>query len=184
MAWIQTIEEDQASGKLKKIYESLKKERGKVSRILSVHSLHPRAMQKHLELYAAVMFDSSGVSREEREMIACIVSRKNRCPYCIAHHDEALFYYWKDREKIRSLENIDSCDITDRQKAMLHYAEKLTESPEKTTEKEIKALRNHGFSDEEILTVNLVVSYFNFVNRIALGLGVEADDDEVSGYNY
>jgi len=45
-------------------------------------------------------------------------------------------------------------------------------------------LRQAGFSDEDILSINLIVSYFNFVNRIALGLGVEFSEAEVRGYNY
>jgi len=41
-----------------------------------------------------------------------------------------------------------------------------------------------GLTDEEILSVNLVTSYFNFVNRIALGLGVEFSEEEIKGYKY
>ena len=39
-------------------------------------------------------------------------------------------------------------------------------------------------TDEDILNINLVVSYFNFVNRIANGLGVEFSEEEVKGYKY
>jgi len=39
-------------------------------------------------------------------------------------------------------------------------------------------------ADEDILTVNLIASYFNFVNRIALGLGVAFATNEVEGYEY
>ncbi|HKK03778.1 MAG TPA: peroxidase-related enzyme, partial [Gammaproteobacteria bacterium] len=42
--------------------------------------------------------------------------------------------------------------------------------------------RKSGFSDEDILLANLIISYFNFVNRIALGLGVEHSEEEVQGY--
>lgn len=46
------------------------------------------------------------------------------------------------------------------------------------------ATLNRGFSDTDILTINLITSYFNFVNRIALGLGVGFSDDEITGYMY
>ena len=52
------------------------------------------------------------------------------------------------------------------------------------SEEDIVALREKGLSDSEILSVNLIASYFNFVNRIALGLGVEFTPDEVGGYEY
>jgi hypothetical protein len=39
-------------------------------------------------------------------------------------------------------------------------------------------------TDEEVLNVNLVASYFNFANRVVQGLGVEFSEDEVRGYKY
>jgi len=48
----------------------------------------------------------------------------------------------------------------------------------------VRRLREVGLSDREILNVNLIVSYFNFVNRIALGLGVKLSPDDISGYRY
>ncbi|MGM0555562.1 MAG: hypothetical protein ACQEVA_04195 [Myxococcota bacterium] len=52
------------------------------------------------------------------------------------------------------------------------------------SESHIQALRDIGLDDEQILALNLTTSYFNFVNRIAQGLGVEFSEDEMSGYNY
>ena len=39
-----------------------------------------------------------------------------------------------------------------------------------------------GLSDKDILDLTLIVGYFNFVNRIALGLGVGWSAEELSGY--
>jgi len=49
-------------------------------------------------------------------------------------------------------------------------------------QEDIDSLRNAGYSDEDILNINLIMSYFNFVNRIALGLGVEYSEEEARGY--
>jgi alkylhydroperoxidase family enzyme len=43
-------------------------------------------------------------------------------------------------------------------------------------------LRAEGLTDSDILDITLVVAYFNFVNRIALGLGVGFTLEELSGY--
>ena len=56
------------------------------------------------------------------------------------------------------------------------------EYPGDSREAHVRALREAGLDDSEVLDTTLVVAYFNFVNRIALGLGVEFSDDEVSGY--
>lgn len=62
---------------------------------------------------------------------------------------------------------------TDR--AMLEYAAKLTHEPWNLKEADVMALREAGFSDEAILDINQVASYYSFVNRLADGLGVELE---------
>lgn len=58
---------------------------------------------------------------------------------------------------------------------MLHYAERLTREPASIEEKDITSLRNADFSDRDIFDINQVVAYFNYVTRIAKGLGVELE---------
>lgn len=185
MSWIRTVSEEDATGKLKEMYEQVKDRRGKLSNIMQVQSLHPEAMEAHLDLYMAVMFSRSGLTREERELIALAVSAANGCPYCIRHHAEALQHYWNDEGKVQQLaEDPTSVDLPERQRSMVSYARMLTLEPDGTNERQVEGLRARGLSDEGILTVNLVVSYFTFVNRIALGLGVEYSEDEATGYRY
>lgn len=52
------------------------------------------------------------------------------------------------------------------------------------TEKHVAAMREQGLSDEEILNVNMITAYLNFMNRVAEGLGVEFSAEEVAGYRY
>lgn len=186
MSFIKEVEERDAEGKLKDIYDSLLKQRGKVANIMKVHSLNPNAMEAHLNLYMGIMFRDRKISREECEIIAVVVSGLNGCRYCIDHHKEALKYYWKDEERMDSLirehQNLEG--ISDRVAQMIIYAKKLTENSEMMNQDDVISLKEVGLTDEEILNVNLVTSYFNFVNRIALGLGVEVSGEEKEGYNY
>jgi len=61
-------------------------------------------------------------------------------------------------------------------RAMVRYAIKLTRLPDSIREEDIQELRQRNFSDRAILEINLAASYMNFVNRVALGLGVELED--------
>lgn len=70
------------------------------------------------------------------------------------------------------------------ERALVDYAEKLTARPGEMSRADVDGLRAAGLGDEEILSVDLVAAYFNFVNRIALGLGVEYTAEESAGYNY
>jgi uncharacterized protein YciW len=45
------------------------------------------------------------------------------------------------------------------------------------TSRDIDALRQAGFSDRDIVDANQVASYFNYVNRVADGLGVELEPE-------
>ncbi|KPJ53906.1 peroxidase [candidate division TA06 bacterium DG_24] len=185
MPWISTIDDREATGQLKELYERLKRERGKISNIMRVHSLNPSALHAHIDLYLTLMFGTSGLSREERELIAVIVSAANRCEYCVRHHAEALRHYWHDDEKLRKLINDPrSVNLPDRSRLLVDYALTLSLSPEKIDSSDIQALRSSGFSDEDILNINLITSYFCFVNRVALGLGVELTPEEVRGYRF
>lgn len=98
MAWIEVVDVDKATGKLKEIYNDITKRRGKLSNIMKAHSLRPDAMEKHLDLYISIMFGSSNLTREDRELIAVVGSSANHCEYCINHHAEALNHYWKNEK--------------------------------------------------------------------------------------
>lgn len=185
MAWIETIDEADADGELAEVYETITNERGKIANIMQVHSLEPQAMLDHMELYTTLMFSGTGLGREECEMIATVVSRANDCDYCVQHHAVALQAYWRDERRLEAfVAEWRSLDLSERHVAMLEYAETLTADPGAIEESDIETLREVGFDDEEILRINLVASYFNFVNRIAEGLGVEFTAEEKAGYNY
>ena len=183
MSWINEVEVGNAKGRLAEIYEELVQKRGKVSNILKVHSLNPEAMGDHLDLYMTLMFAKSGLTRAEREAIAVVVSAENDCAYCVNHHAEALRRYIKDDETLNMLMTADGLETLEpRLSNIVRHAEKLTSAPEAMTESDLGELRAVGLSDDDILDLTLITAYFNFVNRIALGLGVEFTPDEVSGY--
>ncbi len=65
--------------------------------------------------------------------------------------------------------------ISSSEKAMLEYVEKITIKPAQITSLDIDSLRNAGFDDLAILQINLIASWFNYINRVADGLGVGRD---------
>jgi uncharacterized peroxidase-related enzyme len=63
-------------------------------------------------------------------------------------------------------------NLSERDIAMLGYAEKLTKAPATVWETDIEQLRAVGFDDVGILQINLIASWFNYINRVADGLGI------------
>ena len=185
MPHIKTVEVNEAAGELKDIYSKVVGERGKLSNILKIHSLLPKTMITHLDFYMSIMFNKAGIRRADAELIATVVSAANKCDYCVNHHAEALKSYWKDDEKVKqAAEDFRKLDLTEKQNAMLEFAEKLTLHPGEMKEDDVKSLREIGFGDEEILSITLITNYFNFVNRVANGLGVDFSEEEMKGYKY
>lgn len=183
MSWIDEIEPEDAGGKLAELYAELIEKRGKVSNILKVHSLNAEAMSNHLDLYMTIMFGKSGLSRAEREAIAVVVSANNDCAYCVNHHTEALRRYIKDEETLALLASADGLETLEpRLSNIVRHAEKLTDAPGAMTESDLGELRAAGLSDRDVLDLTLITAYFNFVNRIALGLGVSFTASELAGY--
>ena len=183
MSWIEEIPADQAEGKLAETYAELERKRGKISNILKVHSLNPAALGNHLDLYMTLMFGRSGLSRMEREAVAVVVSANNDCEYCINHHAEALRSYIDDDDTMTMLITADGLETLEpRLSNIVRHAEKLTNAPGAMTESDLGELRAVGLSDKDILDLTLITSYFNFVNRIAQGLGVGFTAEEIGGY--
>jgi len=185
MAWIEIRTPEDANAELRVAYDDIEARRGKLSNIMTIQSLNPKMIGPHLDLYMAIMFERSGLSRGEREMVAVRVSVMNGCEYCVRHHAEALRACWRSDGRAEVLERGELPDeLTDRERTMLRYADRLTTDPAGMEEADVAGLREAGLSDAEILGVASVVAYFNFVNRIAVGLGVEVTDEEVAGYKY
>lgn len=74
-------------------------------------------------------------------------------------------------------EDYQKADLDEKTKAILGYAVKLTIKPNSTLDGDVDHLRELGCSDLEILDICQITSYFNFVNRMAEGLGVKLEKD-------
>ena len=81
MAWIEVIRPDNAEGLLKQIYDDSMSRAGKLWNIVSIMSQNAPTMKASMELYGAIMFGPSELSRSQREMMAVVVSGENHCVY-------------------------------------------------------------------------------------------------------
>jgi uncharacterized peroxidase-related enzyme len=185
MAWISVVDEERAEGELAAIYEEIRRSRGSVANVYKIHSLLPATMAAHLAFYLSLLYGKSPLARYQRELIATVVSATNACGYCVTHHSEALKKHLKDETVVEQVgRDHVQADLGAQDRAMLDYAAKLTRSPDAVAREDIDALRRAGFSDAAILSINLIASYFNFVNRVVSGLGVPLEPNASRVYKY
>lgn len=81
MAFIPYVSREEAGAVLTKLYEAYEGEQGVVDNIVRIHSLNPRSMQDHVQLYSHLMRGRSPLTRIQREMLAVTVSSENDCYY-------------------------------------------------------------------------------------------------------
>ncbi|HMQ62506.1 MAG TPA: peroxidase-related enzyme [Flavilitoribacter sp.] len=183
MTWIKTITYAEAAGYLRQLYNRVKGPGGLVDNVLTIHSLRPHTLHGHMTLYKNVLHHRDNeLPKWYLETAGVFVSMLNGCSYCVDHHSAGLKRLLNEDERHRQL--VDALAqktyadvLDDRYTAGLCYAEKLTFHPAEMEESDVVTLREAGFSDGEILELNQVISYFCYVNRTVLGLGVTTEGD-------
>jgi uncharacterized peroxidase-related enzyme len=178
MPYITTIEPEQAGPPLKDLYERILRARGHLANIYKLSSLSPEHLRCHYEMYMAQMFAPEGLSPLEREAIAAAVSVANDCRYAQHHHLNALRGEGGDEELIGALEEGAEPDLAPKRlQRIIYFARKLTLLPNSMSRKDADDLSIAGLSDLEILQTVQLTAYFNYVNRLAEGLGVELESE-------
>ena len=183
MSWIKTIKYEEAEGRLKKIYGKVKGPDNNVDNVLLIHSLRPHTLVGHMTLYKSVLHNSNNtLPKWYLEALGVYVSHLNKCSYCFEHHFAGFARIFPEPENAQSFkEAVLKEELTSffEGKYLLgcQHAKLLTLEHHSIEESDIEALRKTGFTDGEILEINQVVSYFNYVNRSVVGLGVNLKDD-------
>jgi uncharacterized peroxidase-related enzyme len=183
MSWIDSVSKRQAQRRLRELYQRVAGPGGNVDNVLQVHSLRPHTLEGHMALYKAVLHHSGNkLPKWLLETIGAYVSLLNGCTYCVEHHFAGLGRLLKDNDRLRRIRRALETGIFEevfdhREQTILHYARQLTLSPREVRETSIQKMRAAGLDDGEILEVNQVASYFAYVNRTVLGLGVTTEGD-------
>ena len=189
-AWIRMIDEAEAPPALQPYYDQARGPSGKVDNVMKVHSLRPHTMAGHVAIYRSVLHDEGNTLPDWLlETIASYTSMLNDCPYSLANHFANASHLMSDplrAEAVRAALAADRPEdaFAGKELAFLRYARKLTLEPQKMIQADVEALRTAGAEDGEILEVNQVCCYFNYVNRLLNGLGVTLEGDLVGFYGH
>ena len=118
--------------------------------------------------YHDALVEDAALSRDEIEMIVVAVSGVNHCYYCNVAHGALVRIYAKDPLLADQLvANYRTADVSERHRAMLDVAVKLTERPQAFEPADLDRLREVGFDEEEIWDIGSVTAFYNLSNRMA-----------------
>jgi uncharacterized peroxidase-related enzyme len=179
MAWIGETHENIAEGALKDAYARIVRALGRVIPFYRAYSVSPAHLHAHLDFYERI--SKLGVlSKRRKELIAVAVSSENGCRDCTQLHSGFLRAHRVDETVVAALaadpgRALADGRVTGPDAVVLAYALKLTRTPKAMTLADVDALRAAGLSEPEIFEVALLTGYFNYTNRIGVGLGVEPE---------
>jgi uncharacterized peroxidase-related enzyme len=179
MAWIPTIPEEQAQGRLAEIYAEIRQHphlMGLVPNVMKALSTRPELLEAVVKVATTATFGGSRLSRTQEELIAAVVSSVNRCHYCANAHAELLrFESHGDGGLVAQVKrDWRTAPLAEGDRAMLAFAEKLTVNSSAMTRADIDELGGH-FNAEQVFDIAVITAMFNFMNRIADAFGVELD---------
>jgi len=188
-AWIEMIEDADAKGAVKEMYDIARSPHGTIDNVMRCQSLRPHTIAGHLSLYKSVLHNPDNIIPFWfLEVVASYTSIVNKCKYSLTHHfmnarrlindkarSDAIYAALQDHEPERMFDG--------KELALLNYTKKLTACVAKMEATDMEPLRTAGCDDGEILEVNQVVAYFNYSNRVLNGLGVTTEGDVIGYYS-
>ena len=155
---------------MKNYIQVCKDKLGMVPNVILANASDNERLKTFVNFYNRLMLKKGYLTKLEREMIAVVVSSCNKCFYCLIAHGAAVRQLSKNPILGDELMiNYRAADLSKREKLMLDFSAKLTEAPSKVTKLDRDLLRQEKFSEEEILEIIEVASFFNMTNRIAIG---------------
>ncbi|MBY4867350.1 alkylhydroperoxidase [Burkholderia sp. Bp9017] len=128
----------------------------------------PDEFRAFMAYHDALMDKPGNLTKAEREMIVVATSSVNQCQYCVIAHGAILRIRAKDpliADQVAT--NYRKADITVRQKAMLDFAMKVSQTAHQVGEADFDTLKSHGFTEEDVWDIAAISAFFGMSNRIA-----------------
>jgi uncharacterized peroxidase-related enzyme len=150
------------------IYAKNREKIGFVPNVFRAYAKRPEHFRAFMQYHDVLMRGESGLTRAEREAIVVAVSAENRCQYCVTAHGAALRVIGKDPVLAEQIAiNWRTADLKPRLRTMLTFASRVNEPGYAASDDEIAALREAGFSEDDIWDIAAVAAFFGFSNRMA-----------------
>jgi uncharacterized peroxidase-related enzyme len=173
-----TLPETVLEPEIREYFRLCEEKLGFVPNVLKAYAFDNKKLKAFIDMVDDLMLGDSGLSRLDREMIAVVVSSINHCHYCLTAHGAAVRYRSKDPMLGEMIEhNYRVAELTPKQKAMLDFAVKLTEEPDKIENFDRNVLKQLGFTDRDIWDIAAVASFFNMSNRLAAAIDMRPNPE-------
>ena len=176
MTWVRTIEWSDAEGQLREAYDWQAAALGEPAEFTMLGSMYPAIVEERLRLYRVVENCESSLTPVERQAAAWVASLLNGTAHCASGLELKLRSLGLDAATMDAISSDPAgAAVTDeRLGVIVGHAAKLTMSPTEMSEADLEELRSVGLDDLDIVDLNNMVSYYNYINRVVMGLGLRS----------
>ena len=175
MPFVNEVDETQADPQLREMYSKIEQGLGFLPHYFKTLGAMPAVIQAQLAMNDAIMQDGA-LTLVIKEQIGLVVSGINSSAYCIMFHMELLRRFGVEKTLARKLSSdYENAAVEPKVKALFRFADKLTRHPDDIEERDTDELKKVGWSEDVVRETVLTVAYFNYINRVSLGLGLVGD---------
>ncbi len=151
---------------------------GFIPNVFLVLASRPDEFRAFFAYHDALMEKPGNLSKAEREMIVVATSSLNQCQYCVIAHGAILRIRAKDPLIADQVAvNYRKADITERQRAMLDFAVRVSTRAHEVSDGDFATLKAHGFSDDDAWDIAAISAFFGLSNRLANVTNMRPNDE-------
>ena len=148
--------------------ETVQEKSGFVPNVFIALAHRPDEFRSFMALHDTLMDKSDGLSKAEREMIVVATSAVNGCLYCVIAHGAILRIRSKRPQLADQVAlNPWKADLSDRERHIVDFALRMVNDSASVSDDDLEAMRDHGFSTDEIWDIGAITAFFGMSNRLA-----------------
>ncbi|SEC36918.1 uncharacterized peroxidase-related enzyme [Tenacibaculum sp. MAR_2009_124] len=163
---LETLDPETTTGKSKELFDAVNKKLGFIPNLIKVFGNSPATLQTYLSL--GELTASGNFSNKFREQLALAIAEENTCNYCLSAHTAIGKMNGLSEGEIENNRKGEASD--EKIKAGLQFAQSVTKNKGNVTSEELKAVKDAGYNDGDVLEIVLNVvanTLTNYVNHIA-----------------
>jgi uncharacterized peroxidase-related enzyme len=173
MAFVHTIAVDEAAGDVRAMYERAQSALGYVPNYAKIFSHRPDVMTAWSGLLASIR---GHLDARRYELVTLAAARALRCSYCMLAHGSVLLRQFYSAEQMTAIAGQPvTTELAPADVAMMAFAEKVAREASAITEADVRALREHGFTDAEVFDIAATAAARCFFSKLLDALGAEPD---------
>ncbi len=158
--------------------ETVQEKSGFIPNVFLTLAHRPDEFRAFFAYHDTLMEKPGNLTKAEREMIVVATSAANQCQYCVIAHGAILRIRAKNpliADQVAT--NYRKADLSPRQKAMLDFAMKVSQSAQQVGEADFDVLKSHGFNEDDIWDMAGISAFFGMSNRLANVTSMRPNDE-------